>query len=322
MKRAVLTFLILSFLTSIVLAQFQACDVVLFFTGTLTGSLQTCKCPGVQHGAVAHRTTLIKALLNSKVPYLLLDSGDNFPHYPDPLVSKYIVLSLKKTNYTAMCPGELEFILGQNYMVELTKSRQLPFVCANVKLKQKDRKINLFPEYIVKNIGRHKVLITGILSEKVFTPYIKDHTPDIVVEDPVTSLKKILSRHKNIGFKILISHAELEETHAIVNAVEDIDIVFNGHIRYALETPQLVGVNNRTVIVSVAPRSESIGLMLIYLNSDGRLKEYSWQLVTVSKDIEEDKEVVRIISQYEKENAERQKQLLLEHTPTQHNIKK
>jgi 2',3'-cyclic-nucleotide 2'-phosphodiesterase (5'-nucleotidase family) len=255
------------------------------------------------------------------VPYLILDSGDNFPHYPDQLVSKYVVLSMRRTNYTAVCPGELEFIVGQDYIVNLARNKQLPFVCANVKLKEKGKKMNLFPECVVKNIGKHKVLITGIVSEKVLTPYIKDHLPDITFEDPITSLKEVLSKHKNIGFKILISHAELEETYNIINTIEGIDIVFNGHIRYGLEAPQVGGANNKTAIVSVAPRSENIGLMLIYLTPEGKLKEYSWQLVAVSKDIEEDKKVLEILSQYEKENAERQKQLLW--SPSlQQNIKK
>lgn len=148
-------------------------------------------------------------------------------------------------------------------------------------------------EYIMVEKEGVNIAITGVFGKDCF-----DCVPNCPLDfkDPVEAVKETVAKIKeteNADMIVCVSHSgtwedeEKSEDEILAKSVPDLDLIISGHTHTKLSEPI---VHGDTYIVSAAEYGKYLGNLTMSRKEDGRWKMDSYELITVSEDIEEDEE--------------------------------
>lgn len=192
---------------------------------------------------------------------LFVDAGDMFQGLPYANLEQgqSVIPVVNLVGYDAMAVGNHEFDFGSANLMDISKKINFPMLAANV---YKDGK-QVFPSYIVKEIGGLKVGVFGISTPE--TSY-KTHPDNIVgyeFGDIVTNAQKTvkeLRENENVDVVVMLSHLGLYEgdytSDKVASAVEGIDVIIDGHSHTKLDEGMMVG---DTLIASANTALKNVG---------------------------------------------------------------
>lgn len=200
---------------------------------------------------------------------LLLDAGDMFQGLPFANLEKgnSVIPVVNLVGYDAMVPGNHEFDFGADNLMEIYKKINFPMVSANI---YKDGK-QIFPSYVVKNIGDLKVGIFGITtpetSFKTHPNNIKGYEFADMIANASKSVKDLREKEK-VDVVIMLAHLGLYEgnytSDKVAEAVDGIDVIIDGHSHTALPEGLMVG---DTLIASANTALKNVGKIEITLDN-------------------------------------------------------
>jgi 2',3'-cyclic-nucleotide 2'-phosphodiesterase (5'-nucleotidase family) len=229
MKKIISLFL-LTFLSGI--AQSQASQLTILYTGQSNAALFPCQCPAEPAGGVSRRATKIKELRKENPDLLLLETGDSFAGGVKDYLSQgetidkrrtsVYLSSLKLMGYDALNSGENVFNFGNAFLKEMLKKTRLAIIGLN--------NPELKPD-IIRNINGLKLAVIGFGGYKIDCPDCRD----------ADNLKDLIKKLKKDGadFIIVLSDRNLESDFKLIKQVEGINCILNSNVSVNNQKPVL-----------------------------------------------------------------------------------
>ncbi len=153
-------------------------------------------------------------------------------------------------------------------------------------------------DYIVVQKGDVKIAVMGIFGDDALDCVV---APPLAFKNAVEAAKETVAEIKaneDVDMIACVSHSgvwkdeEKSEDEILAKEVPEIDLIVSGHTHTKLEEPIQHG---DTYIVSAAEYGKYLGSLSMKQKSDGRWEMDYYELITVSEDIEEDKETAEKI---------------------------
>ena len=111
---------------------------------------------------------------------------------------------MNQLGYTALVPGENDFVLGQKNLNELANNANFPFLMTNLICNNCDLKSENIKPYIIKEINGIKVGILGILNSAIDGLVPSSNIKGIHFENGIKSLEKWISVLKEDSINTII----------------------------------------------------------------------------------------------------------------------
>ena len=129
---------------------------------------------------------------NSDSEVLIFDAGNFFQGHPYGMSDGGldIINWMNEVGYTALVPGENDFILGQDNLNNLANQANFPFVMSNLICDNCDLKSENIKQYIIKEINGVKIGIIGIVNSAITDLSLSINTNGIEFENSIESLDK------------------------------------------------------------------------------------------------------------------------------------
>ena len=130
---------------------------------------------------------------------------------------------------TAFTPGERDFAMGLDYLLEMEELALFPFVSANIV--DAESGSLLFEPYIIEKVAGFRVGIIGIMGDGV--EFSESRREDLGVDllDPMESIKNSLKElDGSADFIILLAHTGLDDAKVIAESIDGIDLIIVGHL--------------------------------------------------------------------------------------------
>lgn len=187
--------------------------------------------------------------------------------------------------------GELELALGLDFIKELQKKYDMPFISANI---VDDKNQPLFDPYVIKKVDGLKIGIIGIMGTDV-EKKMKEIDGSLSVLDPLkTATDRVAELKDKVDYVIVMTHQHMGRNWQVAKKIEGIDLVVGGHHKQKLETPYNA---NNTYIVQSGEKGQRQGIFEVEIAADGT-KTVKNTLVPMSDKIANDPDVKAMIDQY------------------------
>ena len=253
-------------------------------------------------GGLYKKTTYLNEYRKTQKNLIVIDSGDllnELPEIKDSIISSsrlkadLIAKINKDIGIDAINVGELELALGLDFIKELQKKYDIPFISANI---VDDKNQPLFDPYVIKKVDGLKIGIVGIMGN---TPDVskkmKQIASSLSVLDPVKTATAMVAELKDkVDYVIVMTHQHMGRNWIVAKKIEGVDLVVGGHHKQKLKTPYKA---NDTYIVQSGEKGQHQGMFEVEIAADGT-KTVTNTLVPFGAKIADDKKVKAMIDEY------------------------
>jgi len=224
--------------------------------------------PADRWGGIARVSSLVKELKCGRRNVLVLNSGDVFVGTFE--FNKYLgypELKIMEGLYDAMCLGNHEFDLGLQALLGVVSGQigggqpvALPILCANVNLEGMPALKNFVKPYIVKQVGRLKVGLTGVVNADAL-----NYSSEVfaLLTDPFQAAGQAAFMLRNVEqADIVVCLSHLGKLYDVMglSQVPGIDIIVGGHSHDALFEPTIA---NGKIIVQAGEFGHYLGELTV-----------------------------------------------------------
>ena len=254
---------------------------------------------GVQLGGLYKKSTYLEQYRKSQSGLVVVDSGDLLnedEEIPESVVQSaklkadLIVRILKYIGIDAVNVGEMDLVLGVDYLKELVKKHDFPFVSANL---VDDKGAPIFKRYVVKNVNGKNVGIFGVMGDtSEMVSKVQQITGETVsVQDPLKAAEAIVNELAGkVDYMIALTHQGTNRDWVIARRVKGIDLVVGGHDKQKTKDPFEA---DKTLIVQAGEKNQYQGLLEITL--DGA-RAFHNKLVPFGDEVPDDPKVKAMIT--------------------------
>jgi 2',3'-cyclic-nucleotide 2'-phosphodiesterase (5'-nucleotidase family) len=203
----------------------------------------------------------VKDLRESEKGILVLDSGDLlFKKYLQSIPENglkgmgekahLIIESLNLIGYDAMGIGEDDLTLGKEFLLEISKKANFPFLSSNL-FDETSGKV-LFQSFLIKEINGLRIGIFSLLSPDFFTGPSDPRKRGLTLKSPVDTAQAMVKELKpRTDLIILLSHLGYAKDIEVAQTLQGINLIVGGHNGINLIYPP---VNKNTIILQNASR--------------------------------------------------------------------
>ena len=203
----------------------------------------------------------MKDLRESEKGILVLDSGDLlFKKYLQSIPENglkgmgekahLIIESLNLIGYDAMGIGDDDLTLGKEFLLEISKKANLPFLSSNL-FDETSGKV-LFQSFLIKEINGLRIGIFSLLSPDFFTGPSDPRKRELTLKSPVDTAQAMVKELKpRTDLIILLSHLGYAKDIEVAQTLQGINLIVGGHNGINLIYPP---VNKNTIILQNASR--------------------------------------------------------------------
>lgn len=201
---------------------------------------------------------------------ILLDAGDTLIGTKRITNKKgaVMVALMNLAGYDAMVCGNHDFEYGTKHLIQLADQMEFPLLGANV-IERTSNQIVFNSRLIIEKNGV-TYGIFGLVTEATMLLSKEENVQNIIMIDPVLSARMEVACLKAAGADIIIALTHLgmiakDESNAldVIQEVEDIDIVIDGHSHSTLEECQSVNVCESVIYSSAGRYLNEIGMIVI-----------------------------------------------------------
>jgi len=284
-------------------------NFTLLYSGDEQGLLTAHGCDQ-QIGGLDHRYTLIKSLYDKRANVLNLHTGNIIVQFDSnsELIYQIALEALSVISYDVVSLGPGDLCLPVDSLKALHANHpEIPFVCANLE----EKNALAFVPYIVSQVPFDtvksvKIAVVGLI-EKEYEFEIKAYNPSLSVTEPgmaLTNIKDELERKSD--FVVVLFHAPIEKAQKLAQTFSWLDVIivsqdeqtiaFTEELGKKNNTPIIVG---KTIIVTSAPKGESVGVLDIGFDQERQIISSKNQLIEVSEQIKPSSELSQLLVFYE-----------------------
>lgn len=262
---------------------------------------------GVQLGGLYKKSTYLDKYRKENPGVVIVDSGDLLnedEELPESIMqsaklkAELMVQIYKAIGIDAANVGELDLALGVDYLRELEKKNDFPFISANL-VNAKNEPV--FKRYVIKKAGAKNVGIFGIIGDTSdMAAKVSEISKGAVsVSDPLQAAEAVIKELTGkVDYIIALTHQQANRDWVVARRVKGIDLVVGGHDKQktkdALETDQ-------TLIVRAGEKGQYQGMLEVTLEA---AKTSTNSLVPYDDTIENDPKIKSMISAYNDKVAE------------------
>lgn len=241
-------------------------------------------------GGYPRLVTKINQLRSTKNNFLFLHAGDMFQGTL--YFTKYKGMAdlefFNLMGLDALCPGNHEFDLGAETLLNFINKADFPVLSANINIKNESALKGKIIPYSIKKIGSENVGIIGLTTPE--TPFISKPDPSIQFYDPVIPLQNAIDDLERQGVDkiIVLSHLGFEKDKELAESVKGIDIIVGGHShtllgdykRYGLDSdgdyPHVCNdkAGERVLIVQAWEWGKILGCIDVEFDEKGKIVRY------------------------------------------------
>ncbi len=232
---------------------------------------------------------------------IVVDSGDLFnedEEIPESvqqaarLKGDVIAEIYKHIGIDAINVGELDLVLGVDYLKELEKKYNFTFVSANL-VDEKDAPI--FKRYIIKKVGDKNIGIFGIMGDSSdMTAKVSEITKDAAyVQDSLKAAEAVVKELTGkVDYIVALTHQGTNRDWVIARRVKGIDLVVGGHDKQKTKEPFQA---DQTLLVQAGEKGQYMGILEVTM--DGTKTSHN-TLVPFGDEIADDPKVKGMIAGY------------------------
>jgi 2',3'-cyclic-nucleotide 2'-phosphodiesterase (5'-nucleotidase family) len=192
----------------------------------------------------------VKDLRESQKEILVLDAGDLlFKKYGNPVPENerkgisekahLIIESYNLMGYDAMGIGDDDLTLGKEFLLEISKKANFPFLSSNL-LDETSEKI-LFPPTLLKETNGFRIGIFSLLSPDLFLGPTDPRRKGLTIRPPVETAQSMVKELKTkADLIILLSHLGYTKDVELAQTVQGINIIVGGHTGINLINPPVI----------------------------------------------------------------------------------
>ncbi len=250
-------------------------------------------------GGMAYVSTLIQKLkteVNQNA--LTFDAGDTW-HGAGISVFDHGLTMLKVMNqigYDAMAPGNWEFFLKEDQLLDLVDQAKFDILAFNVRDKEWEEPV--FEQFVIKQVSGLKIAIVGMTYP--WTALTSSATGaaqawkfGIQENEAKKLIKKIRTTH-NPDLLLWISHGGYGLDQKFAQRVSGIDVLFSGHTHDEVFDPV---VWNNTIVFQAGAHGKYVAALDLEVKNK-KVVNYKYQLLPIlKKQLSPDTEIVKIIDQ-------------------------
>jgi hypothetical protein len=188
--------------------------------------------------------------------------------------------------------GELDLVLGVNYLKELATQQKFPFVSANLV----DAKgAPIFKRYVIKPINGKNVGIFGVMGD---TSEMSGKVSDITngaakVTDALDAAEAIVKELSGkVDYMIALTHQGTNRDWVIARRVKGIDLVVGGHDKQKTKDPNEA---EKTLIVQAGEKGQYQGILEVAMDGTKAAKH---TLAPLGEEIADDEVIKKMIEKY------------------------
>ncbi len=259
-------------------------------------------------GGLYKKTTYLNEYRKTQKNLIVVDSGDLLNEHANikdsfmssaKLKAELVSKISKDIGIDAINVGELELALGLDYIKDLEKKYDLPFISCNI---VDDKNQLLFKPYVIKDIDNLKVGIIGMMGN---TSDVSKLMKEIVgssltVLDPVKTVEEKIAEIKDkVDYVIVLTHQHMGRNWIVARKIEGVDLVVGGHHKQKLKNPYEA---DGTFIVQTGEKGQYQGMFEVEIDPDGN-KTGKNELVPMSDKIADDPKVKEMIAQFNQDVA-------------------
>ncbi len=216
----------------------------------------------------------MKDLRESEKGILVLDSGDLlFKRFFNPIPENelkgisekaYLIIeSLNLIGYDAVGIGEDDLTLGKDFLVEISKKANFPFLSSN--LFDEASGNTLFRSSIIKEVNGLRIGIFSLLSSEFFTGPSEPRKKGLMIRPPIEVAQEMVKELKpKTDLILLLSHLGYVKDIELAQTVPGIHIIVGGHTGINLPYPPVI---KNIVILQTTSRGMFIGRLDLVFNN-------------------------------------------------------
>jgi 2',3'-cyclic-nucleotide 2'-phosphodiesterase (5'-nucleotidase family) len=278
--------------------------LTIFFTNDLHGGITRIKAEFLNPefppilGGGASSATLIKKIQKQaeqeNFGALIIDSGDIFQGTLVGTLSEgqAIVEFMNLIGYDAVVPGNHDFDLGRDNLIELIKESNFPWVSCNIYNKETGKHWEWVKPYVIKNIANIKIGITGATTRGTEYMSFPEHIAGLEFRSEIENLQKTVDelRKQKVDLVVVMVHTglpydpkegyeKLQQTTyesvknsgyanamEIAHYVQGIDVLLGGHIHKGYDIPW-EDPKNHTICIQNYGNGGNLGWLNLYLDN-------------------------------------------------------
>jgi len=203
----------------------------------------------------------VKELRENRKEILVLDAGDLFfKKFTNPVtenernaVSEKAQLILESFNlmgYDALGVGDDDLTLGRDFLMEMSKKAQFPFLSSNII--HEDSGKPLFQPYLLKEIAGMRIGIFCLFSTDLFSGPSDPRRKGLIIRDPVETAQAMVTElQPKTDFIILLSHLSYPKDVELAQNISGIHLIIGGHTGANLLYPPII---KSTYLLQTAPK--------------------------------------------------------------------
>jgi hypothetical protein len=214
------------------------------------------------------------------------------------LKAETIVKILNTIGIDAANIGELDLVLGIDFLKGLAQKDHFPFLSANL-VDQKGQPI--FKRYIVKTVNGKNIGIFGLIGDtsEMATKVSEITKGAASVSDPIEAAQSIVKELSGkVDYMIALTHQGTNRDWVIARRVPGIDLIVGGHDKQKTNEPFEAG---KTLIVQAGEKNQYQGMLQVAM--DGTKKATN-TLLPYGEDMPSDPKVKAMITEYNDKVAE------------------
>ena len=165
--------------------------------------------------------------------------------------------------YHAIGIGDDDLSLGKKFLIELSKTSNIPLLSSNVM--DEDSGKPLFQRYLIKEVNGLKVGIFSLLSPDVFLGLSDPRKKGLIFQDPFeTAQEMVRELGPQTDLIILLSHLSYPKGVELAQKILGIHIIAGGHTGAQLSNPPVI---KNTIILQTTSKGMYTGKLDLTLLS-------------------------------------------------------
>lgn len=282
-------------------------EITIAYSSNVLGYYQPCGCSeGEQLGGLYKKSTYLNNYRKEHGEIVIIDSGDLLNENEDlservldsaKLKAELIAQIYNSIGIDAVAVGELDLILGVDFLKELQKKYNFPFVCANL---VDENGTPFFKPYIVKKVNGKNVGIFGLIgsSSDMSSKVDKLTGGKAKVQNSLNAAKSVIAELSGkVDYMVAVAHQKTNRNWVMAKKIKGINLIIGGHDKLNTEEPSLAG---ETLIVQAGEKAQHLGVLEASLNDS---KTVNNTLVPLNSKIEDDQKIKDMINDYEQRVA-------------------